>query len=1277
MATPTEFTAVTTEGGLLPADLIERLVRDTTSLPGTGDSDYRLTPGTRLREIISRSYADLLGAWETFEPHVRRLDADDHSAALTRDRWLLPLFSELGYGRLDRRPGPDVIGGKEYPVTHQHDQALVHLVGWNVPLDQRTPGVAGAARSAPHSMVQELLNRSTDHLWAVVSNGRQLRILRDNSSLTRAAYVEFDLETIFSEGAFNDFVALWLLVHATRLEGDPQSGCWLEQWATEAREQGIRALESLGTGFESAIAALGAGFLAHPANTTLRTRLHDGDLDTQDYYRQLLRVVYRLVFLLVAEDRNLLHPDTTPDDARDRYRRYYSLSRIRDFARRHRGTRHSDLWQQITLVTRGLHDPAGLPALGLPALGSALWDPATTADLDHARLSNLHLLTAIRSLAYTRREHALQLVNYRLLDSEELGSVYESLLELRPEIDPSAATFTLRRASGNERKTSGSYYTPTPLIAALLDVSLDHLLDDADQADDPEAALLDLKVMDPACGSGHFLVAAARRIARRLASHRTGEPDPTPAAARHALRDVVAHCVFGIDLNPMAVELCKVSLWLEAVDPGRPLSFLDHHIVCGNALLGATPRLLDDGLPDSAFTAIEGDDKPTVTARRKTNAHQRKNAAQGTLALSWDTASLTTPIAHEITAIEAIGGDTPGEVAEQADRYQRLQSSDAADRARLVADAWCAAVMAVKDSDHPAVTDQTIRSLADNPAGIEPATLEHIRGLAHHYRFLHWHLAFPQVFTVDSSNADYGWTGGFDLILGNPPWDTMSPDAKEFFAAFEPQIRFMRKAEQQEVIDELTDDPGIADQWRQHRRDLFASAHFMKNSGRYRLFAPGNLGKGDFNIYRMFVETALTATTPDGWAAQVTPSGLYNGANAAGIRTELFDRCRLETIYGFINTGKRWFPDIHAETRFATYSAKHGGATTSFSALFGIEDPQQLQAALRDPVEISADTVRSQSPEALAISETATGPDADITAKIYAAWPAFGEVLADNPHRQYAAEIHMGNDRDLFNDTEPGLPLYEGRMIDQYDHRAKAYRSGRGRAALWESLPFGSPAKAIIPQWRVPPRNVPAKVGDRIDRYRVAFCDVTSPQAERSLIAALVPPGVICGHKAPTIAVSTDSEWSYVPWLASMNSFCVDFLSRKKIALTMALNIVDSLPIARLDREDARLDRLGPLVLRLTCTSPEMTSYWNAMSAYGWCDPVPGGEVPAAALIDPEARADARAEIDAILAKHVYGLTADELAYVLDQFPMMERREVKAFGSFVTRQRVLSKFAEV
>jgi hypothetical protein len=267
----------------------------------------------------------------------------------------------------------------------------------------------------------------------------------------------------------------------------------------------------------------------------------------------------------------------------------------------------------------------------------------------------------------------------------------------------------------------------------------------------------------------------------------------------------------------------------------------------------------------------------------------------------------------------------------------------------------------------------------------------------------------------------------------------------------------------------------------------------------------------------------------------------------------------------------------------------------------------------------------------------------------------------------------MGNDRDLFGDYADGLALYEGRMIDQYDHRAKAWRSGRGRAAVWKALRFGTPDKVIAPQWRVPRRNIPRKLGDRTDLYRIGFGDVTAPRNERSLIAALIPPGTICGHKVPTIVFPDGWEWCYMLWLAVANSFSLDFLLRKKIALTVSYTVLDSMPFARLPIEHPTSSRLGPLALKLTCTAPEMADYWNSMAAYDWCEPIPAGTTPPG-LTDEDARASAKAEIDAIVARDIFGLSTDELDAILDTFPVLRRREERTLGEFRTKRRVLDHF---
>ncbi len=766
MAPRSPFATITTEGGLLSSDLLARLARQPHSLSGTSPDDYHLVPGRRLRDAINRSWTELQGLWTTFATEVAKLPAGERATTITRERWLLPLFAELGFGRLQRASAITVTG-REYPISHLWGAVPIHLLGADVELDRRTKGVAGAATAAPSSMVQELLNRSEDHLWAILSNGRRLRLLRDNTSLTRAAYVEFDLEAMFAGQVFTDFAVLWMVCHESRFEAEQPAQCWLERWIGEARQQGVRALDTLRTGFEKAITVLGSGFLAQPANVELRGRLRDGKLSVEDYHRQVLRLVYRLVFLLVAEDRDLFHPPATSDQARQHYARYYSLGRIRDHARRHRGTRHSDLYESLTPVVAAL-GANGITEIGVPALGSFLWSPDACADLDAAAVSNNNLLEAVRHLAYTEQDRALQRVDFANLGPEELGSIYESLLELHPRIETNAARFELFAVAGNERKSTGSYYTPTALISALLDEALDPLLDQAEDTSDPHAAILSIKVLDPACGSGHFLTAAARRIAARLASVETGELNPTPEAIRHALRQVVGRCIYGIDLNPMAAELAKVNLWLDAVEPGLPLRFLDHHIVCGNGLVGTNPRLVADGIPDEAFKPVDGDDKVIAAARKKANAAERRQRSQGLLALGDSALAAAEQLARSMRLLDAEDDATAEGLRRKQHHWQKLLSSADARLANLVADTWCAAFLAPKISGSPAITDQTLRAVAadrtDNPDAIDLVV-----ELSNRYHFFHPHLSFPEVFTLDPESEN-GWCGGFDLVLGNPPF---------------------------------------------------------------------------------------------------------------------------------------------------------------------------------------------------------------------------------------------------------------------------------------------------------------------------------------------------------------------------------------------------------------------------------------------------------------------------------------------------------------------------
>ena len=481
----------------------------------------------------------------------------------------------------------------------------------------------------------------------------------------------------------------------------------------------------------------------------------------------------------------------------------------------------------------------------------------------------------------------------------------------------------------------------------------------------------------------------------------------------------------------------------------------------------------------------------------------------------------------------------------------------------------------------------------------------------------------------------------------------------------------MSPEEQETAIAEAQQDPVVAEAYLTYRRDLQSRIHFLKHSGRYTLYAPGNLGKGHFNIYRMFVETALRTAREGGYAAQVTPGNLYGGANASAIRQHLLNNCSLDTIFGLINTRRDWFPKVDID-RFAAYSAQVGGSTKTFKARFGITTAHDLS---QDAIIVPADLIRAQAPSTFAIPDLRNPLEMTVAAKIVDAYPPFGDETSGPPFRHYQTEVHMGNDTELFTNDPSGLPIYEGRMIDAFDHQAKSYVSGHGNSAKWETHDFDDPQKTIVPQWRILRKNIPSKLGNRCDQYRIGFCDVANPRNRRSLTAALIPPGVACGHKVPTIIFEPAESWAYMPWLAVANSLVMDWLTRSRLSSsTLSYTVMDSLPFPRWPIDHPMVHRLAPLALRLSCTSTEMTDYWNSMAQYGWCDPEPTRSVPPKAIIKPPLRAAAMAEIDAVVARGIYGLDRSEFAYVLDQFTALKRRDRKVYGRYMTKERTLAAY---
>lgn len=1295
------YVGVRIEGGLLPAGLLSRLATSRTPVAGHDSQDYGLAAGESVREAANRVWAYLRTAWVGYRDALERLPESDRATSLTRDRWLQILLDQLGYGRVPPTPaGGITVDGKSFPVSHLWGQVPIHLLGARIDLDRLTAGAAGAARQAPQSLVQELLNRSEEHLWAILSNGSTFRVLRDSTSLVGSAYVEFDLEAIFDGELFSDFLMLFTLCHATRLDvRDPEIGaasCRLEQWRGMAVEDGSRALDQLREGVVEALQGLGTGFLAHPDNAALRERVESGELSLDDYNHALLRVVYRLLFSFVAEDRGALLSPAADPHARERYTEYFSTDRLRRTARRRRGGRHGDRWQALQLVWRGLGSAEGLPELGIAGIGG-LFEAGDLDFLGGVSLSNEALLSAVRALSVIRERGSgqAQVVNYRDLDAEELGSIYEALLEYVPSWDGARRAYTLGTAAGNARKTTGSYYTPTSLIESLLDTALDPVLDAAEkrgaETGDPVAELLAVTVVDPACGSGHFLVGAARRIAKRVAAARTGDPEPPPEQVRAALREVVGRCIYGVDLNPLAAELAKVSLWLDAMEPGKPLAFLDAQVKVGNALVGATPVLLDRGLPQEAFKPIEGDDKKTVAALAKRN--KQEAGGQGSLFGAEEARTSNAELIEAATGLVGAGLSL-GDIHVQQQRLKQYADSDAYRAAKLHADAWCAAFVWPRTSTGVTCpTTATLQSMVDDPdrwlgpdrSPQSAAIVAEVERLAAEYRFFHWHLEFPRLFptekpTSDRSGRDHsindvtGWYGGFDAVLGNPPWEHIELKEQEFFAVRGPSIAAAAGAKRKKLISALPDDnPTLYVDYEDSKRRIDGLRHFAANSGRFPL-----CGRGRIKTDPVFAELGRHILGPDGRFGLILPTGIATDATTQYFFRDLVERGALASLFDFENR-KPLFDGVDSRFKFCLLTLA-GRAQR--------EDAARFAFFLHDPVDLAKEDVQfALTPEEITLLNPNTGTcpvfrsrrDAEITLGIYRRVPVLineNDPINGNPWgiRFMQGLFNMTSDSHLFHtraeleadgwvlhgnlferrlsSDAPGragetvermMPLYEAKMIHHYDTRWATYEpDGSTRNVTPEEK--RDPNFHVMARYWVHQTEIDAKLDGKWDRdWMLGWRDIARATDERTTIATKLP-RLAVGNKIPIALpqVTTDEASSLQ---AAWSSLVLDFCSRQKMGgSTMNYFIFMQLPVP------------GPVSL-------EVHKEWIA-------DRV---DRLNSQRSDASTNSQLRAELDGLMF-HLYGVSRDEVDYILETFPIVKRKDEKAFGEFRTKRLILEAY---
>ncbi len=1287
------FAAITIEGGLIAPD---QIIAIASAAPDQKlAAEYGCPKGTNLRDEITRYFRISQAHWQAYA----RLEQPTMKQTADFARSLL----EQGFGFTLSGPHHHTRDDRRYLIAWEGKGGRVPVVvappapaekgragdGFARALPEFGDGEGGRIqRRSPTVLLQDWLNANSAFLWGLVFAGDRLRLMRDNASLTRPAWIEADLGAIFKNDMFADFAALWLLIHASRfgVEGAQAGECALERWREAGQRAGTAAREKLRGNVEEALLALGQGLL--DANPDLRDRLDRNELTLPQLFEQMLRVVYRLIFLGVAEDRDLLHTPGAPRAVRELYANNYGFSWLRGRSgRRSARDHHHDAWETVKIVFRALGRSE--KQLGLPALGG-LFDRGLTPDLDAAQIPNRNLLDAAFRLAWLVEDGRRVRINWRDMATEELGSVYEGLLELVPARSDGGRTFTFAggaEARGNARKVSGSYYTPDSLVQSLLDSALNPVLDRA-EAKGGADAILDLKIIDPACGSGHFLLGAARRMATRVAQLRNSDAPDYSAA----MRDVVRSCVHGVDRNPMAVELAKVALWIESVEPGKPLGFLDANIQCGDSLLGVFDlKALDEGIPDEAYKPLTGDDKETARYFAQRNKAEKKG--QGTLDFVGGGGSLPPArLSAAMDDLRLLPEDTVAQVAEKRRRFTNWNADPRRYATKVACDLYIAAFLLPKTRGVPfnanIVTLPTTAHLRARLGGkqiygpLEGAAVD----AAESARTFHWPLAFPEVIVG---------RGGFDVVIGNPPWERVKLQEEEFFAFRAPDIANAKNAAARKamIADLNTVDLTLAKEWATAVRKAAAESHFMRQSGRFPLG-----GVGDVNTYAVFADHFRQLVRKSGRAGLIIPNGLVTGFTYRQFLKVLLDSKTLVSFFGFENEDKL-FKNVHNETKF--------GLLTISGLDEQIEQPW-FTAHLRQPDQINdparryaltVEEIEAINPNTLNLPAFRWARDAEVAAAIHRAAPVLirrSDEGIENPWGvSFQRMFDMANDSGLFLDHEviapliiaregalailsdgrKVYPLYEGKMFWQFNHRYGTYQNQTEKQANKGVLPrvepsaLGNPEYQIQPQYWLEQSLVDQRLEGKPKReWYFAWRDLGP--SERTLVGTVLPK-TAAGHKSPLM----DCERGPVDFaclIGLMSSLTVDYCARQK-SNAMTFFVMEQIAVLDPDKLIEVPNWLGSSirewlslrVLELIFTSLELRGFARDLGwerkPFRWCS---------------ERRSLIQAEIDAA-ALHFYGLDRCQAEWLIDTFAVLRKYEERDLGEFRTKRLVLEIYEEM
>ena len=1322
-------------GGLFASEFLSEAVRE---FPEWAQARTDLTSevNASLRDIRSRFPARPSATEAVTEDEFiwKVLGALGWTASLRQQNLSLRGHYDIPDGLLfTSEPGKDqALRVKEPAHAYKSGVCLVESKRWSLNLDRPS----GSHRVAPATQMLRYLREARivtggSMRWGILTNGARWRLYHSEAQSVAGQFFELDLDgalgmtpNLFAptreEGL--DALALFVLffrrdsffhrdaagrtVHDRTIEG---SRFFEEKVATDLSQMV----------FESVFPSLVREIAAQADDASL-AEVRDA----------ALVLLYRLLFIVYAEDRGLLpvHDDKyAAIGLRQRVR-----NNIADWI--DLGAAFSEkaptYWHAITDLCRVIDE--GDPAFGLPPYNGGLFDRTRAPLLNRITLGNAAVADVLRAMAFRDAPDGRRYINYRDLSVQQLGSIYERLLEHEV---VRAESGVVVRPNALARKNSGSYYTPESLVRLIIEETLGPKVEEAlssfrETADrvagpgreggteelqsaDAASRLLNLRVCDPAMGSGHFLVSLldflTDRVIEALAeAHQIAPEYESPVAVqidrvrrtirrnaraggwtvesaqlddRHLIRRMVLkRCVYGVDKNPMAVELAKVSLWLHSFTVGAPLGFLDHHLRCGDSLFGAWVR--------DATTRVMREAGPLFVSGPMRQA---------------------TEAARPMEVIEALTDSEIGEAAQSERLFRKIQEQTRPFSAFLSvlhaldwredrspeAGAALRAYLAGSFGDPVAIAAGGAE-VSDN--GKQGAKIQELvseaRDRIDEERFLHWELAFPGVWP--NWEAEGERSGGFDAVIGNPPWDKLKLQQVEWFAFRRPNIANAQRASDRKAMIatlEKSGDP-LAEDFRRADRRAKRAAEVARKGGDYPL-----LSGGDINIYSLFVERAMSLVSPEGAVGLLVPSGIASDKTAARFFQSVATEGRLRALYDFENK-KVFFPAVHASFKFCVFvasrSMEDGPARCAFylHGLSELGDPERC-------LELTPEDFRRVNPN------TGTAPifrsrrDQEITTGIYRrlpvlvdrssgkpvhAWPIRYERMFDmtNDSHRFRTRAELEDDKGAWHvggntyDSPSGrfVPLYEGKMVQAFDHRAASvvvnpdnlHRPGQPVSATGEQ--HRNPNWVPDPQFWVPEVDCewPADVG-----WTLGFKEITAPTNVRTVIAALFP-AVGFGNKVPVLrALSPERrEWLLA---ANLNSIPLDFVARQKIqGQTINLFILEQLPVVPPERYDTVMfgpksaaELIREAILELNYTATGMAAFARDL---GFVDET--GEPLPPLVWEHDRRLRLRAKLDAVFF-HLYGVTdRDDIRYIYSTFPIVEHQEQKAFGAYRSRDLCLA-----